>query len=425
MGAGAAGGRDVRADQLAHVQATARVSALSGMVFSRDGVVWSGHTGDGSLRAQYRIGSITKTFVAVQVLRAREAGLLDLDDRLGDHLGDVGYRDATLRGMLSHTAGMQSEPVGPWWERNRGGTLAELLAANDGSGRVLQVGEGHYSNLGFGLLGAVLEHVDPRRRPWRVQVRDDLVVPLGLASTSYLPRPGAQPGWSVHPFTGVRVHEPLHDTGAMAPAGQLWSTVADLATWGQFLAGARPDLLPGGALAEMAAPVRPDYGLGLFRFPAPQGTLIGHTGSMPGFLAALVVDPTTGIGATVLANATTGFRPEQLALDLLEGATPDTEPGGPVEAWVPSREVPPEVRDVVGTWFWGNTGYVVRWHNERLEFLPLGRSRPEETFVRADGRWLGTDGYHRGETLHVRQQPDGALRLECATFVWTRQPYAD
>ena len=40
----------------------------------------------------------------------------------------------------------------------------------------------------------------------------------------------------------------------MAPAGQLWSTFADLVLWGQFLAGARPDVLAPDSLDEMTRP---------------------------------------------------------------------------------------------------------------------------------------------------------------------------
>ena len=40
------------------------------------------------------------------------------------------------------------------------------------------------------------------------------MTPLGLAQTSYLPRPHAQPGWSVDHFTGERCLEPLTSTGA-------------------------------------------------------------------------------------------------------------------------------------------------------------------------------------------------------------------
>ena len=183
-------------------QARGRLTSVVGAVFHRYGVVWAGSSGAGpGLSGQYRIGSITKTMTAVLVMQARDAGMLTLDDPIGRHLGDVGYAEATIRDLLSHTSGAQSEPAGPWWERSRGGDFAALAATNDGSGRVAGPREFyHYSNLGYGLLGEVLDRVTGR--PWRRLVHEVLLTPLGMSQTSYLPRPHAQPGWSVDHFTG-------------------------------------------------------------------------------------------------------------------------------------------------------------------------------------------------------------------------------
>ncbi|WP_110183471.1 serine hydrolase domain-containing protein [Nocardioides solisilvae] len=402
-------------------QSRGRLPSVLGAVFDRYGVVWAGSSGEGAgLDGQYRIGSITKTMTAVLVLQARDAGLLHLDDPLGRHLGEVGYAEATIRQVLSHTSGMQSEPAGPWWERHRGGDFDALAAANDGSGRVARAGElFHYSNLGYGLLGEVLVRVTGTS--WRQLVVERLLIPLGMTQTSYLPRPNAQPGWSVDHFTGERRLEPLTNTGAMAPAGQLWSTVADLVLWGQFLSGARPDMLDPGSLTEMLEPVTDDYGLGVRLLTGTGGILVGHTGSMPGYLAALFVDPGSGIGAAVLANATTGVDRTQLVLDLIDGDFVDEV----IEPWVPTVEVPAPVAGIPGLWFWGNTATEVRWHNGHLELHPLTPpGSPDRFALLDDGRLVGIDGYHRGETLHVVRRADGEVwHLEAATFVYTRTPY--
>ena len=413
---------DRRQHLLDVAQAEGRLTSVVGAVFDRYGAVWAGVAGETreGVHGQYRIGSITKTMTAALVLAARDAGLLSLDDPLGRHLGDVGYAEATLRQLLAHTSGMQSEPVGDWWERTRGTDVATLLARNDGSGRVGPPGEYHYSNLGYALLGEVVA----RRfgAPWRQVVAERLLAPLGMRRTSYLPRPQAQPGWSVHPFTGIRVHEPLTDTGAMAPAGQLWSGLEDLIVWGQLLAGARPDVLAADSLAEMRAPVTAEYGLGVRHAVHAGGLLVGHTGSMPGFLAALFVDPHSGIGTAVLTNATTGIDQLALAVALIEG-DPDGAETAP-SPWVPTVAVPGEVAGVPGTWFWGNTGFVARWHNDGLDLLPMGPGAGAERFALQDGVLRGVAGYHRGETLQVVRDADGRVRyLVCATFVYTRTPY--
>ena len=77
-----------------------------------------GHEPDGD--TQYRIGSLTKTFIAVLVMRLRDEGRLDLADPVGTYLDAGPAAGATIVQLLSHTAGLASETPGPWWERSPG-----------------------------------------------------------------------------------------------------------------------------------------------------------------------------------------------------------------------------------------------------------------------------------------------------------------
>jgi hypothetical protein len=94
------------------------------------------------------------------------------------------------------------------------------------------------------------------------------------------------------------------------------------------------------------------------------------------------------------------------------------------EPWRPSVDVPEAVAGVPGLWFWGNTALELRWHHDRLRLHQLGAvDNAYEFQVRGD-RIVGTEGYHRGETLLVHRRGDGSVsHLECATFVYTRVPY--
>jgi hypothetical protein len=169
----------------------------------------------------------------------------------------------------------------------------------------------------------------------------------------------------------------------------------------------------------MSLPVLEEHGLGLQISANAGGVLVGHGGSMPGYMARLVVDPGSGIGAAVLTNATTGTDTHQLALDLIEGDFIDEVP----PPWVPTLAVPPEAGGLPGLWFWGNTAHEARWHNDGLDLVSLTGTR-RDRFVLVGSRLVGVTGYHRGETLHVLRRPDGSIsHLECATFVYTRVPY--
>jgi CubicO group peptidase (beta-lactamase class C family) len=243
--------------------------------------------------------------------------------------------------------------------------------------------------------------------------------------------PPAATGFSVHHFAGTLTEEPAQDTGAMAPAGQVWSTVSDLATYARFLLDGHDDVLPAETLAEMCTPqsgslaggLTGGYGLGLRLLAGGSGTVHGHSGSMPGFLAGLFVDRVRRTAAMCLANGTSGMRTEGLPVDLLE----ELERSEPtvVRPWTPTAEVPDPVAEVLGLWHWGNTAQAFTYDGTALTVTSLATGNVAARFRRTDeGVFVGTSGYHHGETLRVVRNEDGSVNhLVCATFVYTRTPY--
>jgi D-alanyl-D-alanine carboxypeptidase len=122
----------------------------------------------------------------------------------------------------------------------------------------------------------------------------------------------------------------------------------------------------------------------------------------------------------VLANATTGLAPGVLARDLLEELE-RSEPTLPTP-WRPTPARRDDLDGVLGVWHWGNTPFVLSLDDAGLA---MGRgSVVAHRFEERGDRWVGTTGYHAGETLHVVRRQDGSVsHLECATFVYTRTPY--
>ena len=415
---------------LAKDQVAGRLPSVVGGVVRDGALVWHGSYGaPTSPDVQYRIGSITKTLVAVVVLQLRDEGLLDLNDRLDQHLPGVGYGDRTIRSLLSHSSGMHSEPAGEWWERTPGGSFDELAAHLADVPPAFPAGATfHYTNIAFGLLGEVVARLTGR--PWFEAVRSRVLDPLGMTRTTYLPEQPAAQGYSVHHFAGTLDEEPVHDAGAMAPAGQVWSTVEDLARYAAFLAGGDERVLADATLDEMATPqsgslagaTSGGYGLGFRLAAGGNGVLLGHTGSMPGFLAGLFADRSRRTAALVLANGTSGLRCEGLPVDLLR-TLEELEPTLP-PAWEPSTDVPATVADVLGVWHWGNTAYAFAWNGNAVVASMLGNGAESHRFALREGELVGVRGYHHGETLRVCRDTSGRVtHLVCATFVYTRVPY--
>src|SRR3954449_1359719 len=299
----------------ARAQRDGRAPGLVAGVVRDGGLAWSAGRGgvpEPHAEVQYRLGSISKTVTAIVVMRLRDEGRLGLDDPLDRHLPGTPLGDRTVGQLLSHLAGASAESPGGWWERTPGGSLADLgLGADDvvlGAARRF-----HYSNLGFGLLGELVARL--RGSSWESAVTAEVLAPLGMSRTTPRPAPPAVDGVAVHPWADVVLPEPEHHAGVMAAAGQLWATIADLARFATFLLGDTGEVLDPATLAEMAEPAGVDssspgwsaYGLGLQVLRIEGRTLIGHGGSMPGFLAGVFVDRDEATGGLSLAKTTSGL----------------------------------------------------------------------------------------------------------------------
>ncbi|CAA9344745.1 MAG: Beta-lactamase class C-like and penicillin binding proteins (PBPs) superfamily [uncultured Nocardioidaceae bacterium] len=415
---------------------TRQPSLVAGVV--RDGrLAWSTAVGESTGgRASpgpdlaYRIGSLTKTVTAVLVLQARDEGLLDLGDRLGKVLGsDAPFAGARLYDLLAHAAGLPAEPAGDWWERASGGDFRDLAGRVATQQPVLPPEQRHhYSNLAYGLLGRAVEQV--RGGAWAKLVRERVLEPLGMTATTYAPSdPGERSarGYSVHPFSGRLLDEPSTDTGAMAPAGQLWSTVRDLARWSVFLLDGDDRVLSATSLSQMRTAARGSvdgletvYGLGLSLHARPGGDRYGHGGSMPGFLAGLRVDPRQRAAAIALSNGTYGGTP--VLPDTLLDVLGEHEPLLP-EPWRPEPVVA-GADEIAGEWYWGVVPALVRVQSGMV-VLDMGRTGRSSRLVPAgEDRWRGLDTYFAGETLSVERDASGRVTsLRIATYALTRRPY--
>ena len=417
-------------------QAEGRTPSLVGAVVRDSYPVWCGarsmleeHEPDGN--TQYRIGSLTKTFVAVLVMRLRDEGRLGLADPLGKYLDAGQAKSATIAQLLSHTAGLASETHGPWWERTPGDLrpeLADILGPEPQrhpAGRLF-----HYSNPGYALLGALVGQL--RGLAWHEVLRQEILEPLGMARTTTAPQSPHARGFAVHPWADVMQPEPAEATGLMAPAGELWSTAEDLCRFAVFLLDGHDQVLASSTLAEMRTPASPPgdngwasgYGLGLQLFHRDGQVLYGHSGSMPGFLATLCVSPDDGLAGIALANTTSGPDIAAIAIDLVK-IVADNEPRLPAR-WKPLPHVDQALLALTGLWYWGPRPYLLRLRADRAVELSPATAGGRASRFRAepDGTWTGLDGYYAGETLRVTRDPDGAVdHLDLGSFVFTREPY--
>lgn len=424
--------------RLAQGQRLGRVPSVVAGLLSDGDLVWTGAAGtldgrpDGptpQANTQYRIGSITKTFTAVLTLRLVQDGLVDLTDPVATHLPELADRLPGVRvsELLTHGSGLPAETDGAWWERSAGRTWQELLPSVRPLYRPGR--RFHYSNVGFAVAGELVARL--RGGTWWERLQQEVVAPLGLVDTTYHPREDAAPGLAVHPYADLLHDEPATDTLAMAPAGQLWSTVSDLALFAGFLARGDEKVLADELRLEMQVPAMINdepgagwsrsYGFGLDVLNLDGTRYIGHGGSMPGFQSALRIDPATGDGVVLLMNNTAGIDLPALSLvDLMHQQQPRVAPAW--SAAPPSK--PAEIGELAGTWFWGPRAHVLRIaHDGALELTPAGSGRGSRFRPTGPDTYLGTDEYFAGEILTVHRTAGHADHLDLGSFRFTRTPY--
>jgi CubicO group peptidase (beta-lactamase class C family) len=276
----------------------------------------------------FRIGSITKTFTAIAVMQLWEQGLVDLDAPANSYLrtfrlvpADSGVRPATLRHLLTHTAGIG------YWRR-----FSDLLRPGLGSG--VQAGRGGapsmadyyrrglpvevqpgtkwvYSNHGFAALGQVVE--DVTGQPLDAYLHEHVFQPLGMGHTDL------RPSWRVrhHLATGYLLRRnglrAVRDRDVPAfGGGAAYSTTADLGRYVEALlndgANAQGSALKPETMAMMFEPhFRPDprlpgMGLGFHLGAERRHRTAGHDGITAGFLSQMTLAPDEGVGVVVLGN---------------------------------------------------------------------------------------------------------------------------
>jgi D-alanyl-D-alanine carboxypeptidase len=277
--------------------------------------------------SRFRIGSITKTFVATVVLQLVGECKLELDDTLDRWQPTITDASAiTIRELLQHTSGIPDYQAtttfqdrldhDPFFEWNH----QDLVTLIAGQPLLFTPGtQWSYSNSNYLLLGLIAEAVT--RRPLEELVRERIIEPLGLHGTSF-PTTAAIPSPTTHGtdvLLDKQTLQPIDEqpfnfspSGVWA-AGAMISTVPDLSVWARALATGA--LLPpsvqaqrlqfvstGGALPTPEhGPTLPlSYGLGIMA----AGGYLGHNGEVTGYESIMVYDPTSGTTIVEVQNAT-------------------------------------------------------------------------------------------------------------------------
>ena len=268
----------------------------------------------------FQAGSISKSVAAVAALQLVEQGKLSLDGNVNDRLvswkiPDNDFtrdRKVTLRGILSHTAGLTVHGFYGYAADSTLPTLRQVLdgvaPANSEAIRVdvIPGSQWRYSGGGYTVMQQLM--VDVSGGTFPELMRASVLEPSGMSSSTY-----QQPlpvGWFPRAATAhLSDRSPLvgqwHVYPEMAAAG-LWTTPTDLAQFAMALqravAGGPNPVLSASMAQQMLTDQKEHDGLGVFLEGSGEGLRFAHDGRDEGFDARLIAYAHSGQGIVLMIN---------------------------------------------------------------------------------------------------------------------------
>jgi CubicO group peptidase (beta-lactamase class C family) len=420
-------------------------------VVNRGGLLRESHYGFADLKTGakvgtqtlFEIGSISKSFVAIALMQLVDEGKLDLQKPVSTYLPwlkvDSKFKPFTTHHLLSHTSGLSAVPL-----------LMRVAATTLSTG--FEPGSRFvYSNIGYVLLGFILEAVD--KRPFAESLKKRVLDPLGMSASASTITNDIRERMAVG-YRPLQDDRPFPRKGQLgeAPwlevpeaAGSVAATAKDMGNYLRMLlnrgAGSQGQVLSEKAFDLLTHPVikapfrgeEASYGYGLWTSDVNGHTLLRHTGGMIAFSSAMYADTTDGLAAFASVNASLGggYRPVSVtryALDVLSAAAHGTA--------LPALPPPPPAVDVVknaaeyaGTYTSANGGKKLVLKNQaeklileyngreivlelagrdrfivkdpELELFPLGFGRDKDQVVEAfnGSEWWTNERYTGAKTF--------------------------
>lgn len=280
-----------------------------------------------SVETVYKIGSVSKCFVAAGVMLLVEDSKLSLDDTIDRFLDGApeAWKAITIRHLITHTSGIPENP--PGFTPFRLQSDAQVIRSLYSVPVLFAPGEKwSYSNAAYFILGEIIHKVTGK--PWAEFLTERVFLPLNMTSTRTTTATDIVPHradgylWTGGKFTKAE------DWVALRPSGAFLSTVLDLARWDNALRSR--SLLKPSSWEQILSPVRLNsgktyaYGLGFFLDPWQGHRRVYHDGQLPGFitlfedfvddrLSILIMMNTDEISVGRLAHSIAGFYVPALA----------------------------------------------------------------------------------------------------------------
>lgn len=253
---------------------------------------------------RYGIGSISKTFTTVLVLKGVEEKKIDLNQTIDKYFPTIeNSNNITISDLLYHRSGIHdfTEDMDylTWYTQPK--TEQEMVAiiANRGSDFEPD-SKSKYSNPNFILLSYILEK--SYQKSYGELLEEYITAPIGLKNTSFGETVN-NPNKKSNSYKFLETWNLVPETDSSIPmgAGGIVSTPSDLIKFSNALFSGH--LLDSVSLNKMMT-MKDNFGMGLFQFPFNHTVGYGHTGGIDGFTSIFSHFSDGNISYALMSNGT-------------------------------------------------------------------------------------------------------------------------
>jgi len=254
--------------------------------------------------SKYRIGSISKTFTAVLVLKGVEMNKINLNQTIDKYFPSINNASKiTIVDLLYHRSGIHNftndKEYLTWHTRAK--TEKEMIEIIAKAGSDFEPNsKAEYSNSNFVLLTYILEKTF--KKTYSDLLTEYITKPIGLTNT-YLGgkiNPNNNECYSYRFIENWKL-EPETDISIPLGAGGIISTPGDLVKFSDALFGGK--IIQKESIDKMKT-IKDKYGMGLFQFPFDNKIASGHTGGIDGFSSTFSYFSDEKISYALISNGT-------------------------------------------------------------------------------------------------------------------------
>ncbi|KXK36789.1 MAG: beta-lactamase family protein [Saprospiraceae bacterium] len=284
---------------------------MGSVVVSKDGaIIYSKAVGFSDIEhnikanetSKYRIGSISKTFTAVLLLKAMEENKIKLDEKLSNYYPTIKNADKiTIEDLLYHRSGIHSftddEDYESWSIQPK--SKQELVnIISKGESEFEPGSKFTYSNPNYILLSFILQ--DIYGKTYSDLLQEKILKPIGLSNTYFGHQISAKNN-ECYSYSYDNKWVKARETNSSIPmgAGGIVSTPSDLTKFDEALFSGK--IISKKSLELMTA-LKDNFGMGIFPLPFHEINGLGHTGGIDGFSSLLAYFPDNRISFALTSN---------------------------------------------------------------------------------------------------------------------------